>query len=411
MADKRKKGKVYKSSRRQPKHSSFSMGNYYDEENLREERYHDRQVFRGYEDDKKTQTAAKKKNSRKRRKTSRYKLAHPEKLVFGVGALAVCIFLLVMLFRSFSSPESPSAEESLRPIQTIDYSAGAGETGTVRSVGTVNPSNMPDQLAAYMAGLINTNPDNHGEVPEVYEPEPEVNTSIKPENYKFIVAIDAGHGGNDNGWVENGAVEKNIDLVMAEKVAAYINQNSTDYLAYMLRTGDTQMTDQLKVYTAQEVGAHLIVSLHCNGADFEIGGVSGAYWTGEGDTDERASYSLELAKNLMTAAAEGFGTWEQDLRTEDIGIIHTDVPSVLIEMGYLTYSLDNERLQDAERQNEAAAKMGEVILDYIREVEPKMAEKAKNDESKINESGADDSNIDSDIDSDVSHEADSQTGE
>lgn len=307
---------------------------------------------------------------RRRRKNSRYRLAHPEKLLFMLGLLAVIVILLVILIRSaVGKPGQQTQEESSGPVQTVQSDESQGESGTLRSVNRSDLGGIPNQLAAYMASMVNVNPDNYKQKPTQQGSQGAVEGVASEDHYLFSVAIDAGHGGTDAGW-EVGAAEKDITLAVAEKVNEYINQNAPEYHAFLIRGSDVVMSDQQRVTRAEQGYADLIVSIHCNGSELELGGTSAAYWTGEGDEDERAAVSQQLAEKLMSAAAEGFGMWERETRVEDNPLLHAQVPSVMVEMGYLTYGYDNELLQDEALQKEAATKIAQVLIDYMKEAAP-----------------------------------------
>ena len=72
----------------------------------------------------------------------------------------------------------------------------------------------------------------------------------------------------------------------------------------------------------------------------------------------------------MGAAAEGFGMWEREVRVEDTPLLHTTIPSVMVEMGYVTYSLDNELMQQESLQEEAAQAIAQALIDYMQQVAP-----------------------------------------
>lgn len=352
-----------------------SYTDYYDEENRRESE-RERIRFHSYTESPqrpaaqpKAQSGGAARRRKKRRKQSRYRLAHPEKLLFMLGMVAIAVVLLVIWIRSSGGGKEENEESAAAPIQTIQSGQEAQETGTLRPVSYTDLNGMPKQLAAYMASMVNVNPENYKKDPNQLNEQDLPGGQQGEDTYLFSVAIDAGHGGTDAGWTV-GAAEKDITLKMAEKVNSYINHNAPEYHSFLIRSSDAVMSDQQRVTRAEQGYADLIISLHCNGSEMELGGTSAAYWTGEGDDDTRAAHSQTLAESLMEAAAEGFGMWERETRVEDNPLLHTQVPSVMLEMGYLTYDYDNELLQDEELQDEAAAKIGQVIIDYMKEVAP-----------------------------------------
>ena len=92
----------------------------------------------------------------------------------------------------------------------------------------------------------------------------------------FVVALDAGHGGNDSGAVGNGLQEKALNLRIA--LAAKAELESHGITVCMIRDSDTYVFStnaalelQARVTKAYKAGASVYVSLHINS-----GGSSGA---------------------------------------------------------------------------------------------------------------------------------------
>ena len=78
--------------------------------------------------------------------------------------------------------------------------------------------------------------------------------------------------------------------------------------------------------------------------------------------------------------------WSRETRIEDTPILRTAYPSIIVEMGYVTYGLDNELMADEELQNAAAAKIGQVLIDYMDEVAPEKPVSASGEDSEGNQS-------------------------
>ncbi len=79
-----------------------------------------------------------------------------------------------------------------------------------------------------------------------------------------IVAVDAGHGGTAFGAVGvNGVLEKHVALQAALKLQRALGQRA-GIKVVMTRTTDRFLTLSERVRLANQAGAHLFVSLHCN---------------------------------------------------------------------------------------------------------------------------------------------------
>ena len=80
----------------------------------------------------------------------------------------------------------------------------------------------------------------------------------------IIVALDAGHGGEDPGARgRGGSYEKNITLAIARKLKARIDQEP-DMRAVLIRDGDYYIPLQMRIAKARRVRADLFVSLHAD---------------------------------------------------------------------------------------------------------------------------------------------------
>ena len=80
-----------------------------------------------------------------------------------------------------------------------------------------------------------------------------------------IIAIDAGHGGDDPGAVgAKGTYEKDVTLAIAKKLATKINaQNGMK--AHLTRTGDYFVPHRKRTSLARELRADLFISIHADG--------------------------------------------------------------------------------------------------------------------------------------------------
>lgn len=84
---------------------------------------------------------------------------------------------------------------------------------------------------------------------------------------KFVVVIDAGHGGNDHGAIENGLNEKDVNLAVALKLGEMIKKKLKDTEVVYTRNTDQFITLQKRADIANEAKADLFISIHCNSVD------------------------------------------------------------------------------------------------------------------------------------------------
>ena len=315
---------------------------------------------------------------KKHRSAKRYRLAHPEKLIFALVIFLAAILILILLIKGlFGSNRNKDDGGSM--VQIVQNMSTGDETGTLRAVYTSDMGSLPNQMAAYMAGMITQNPNNFSKDPNTFRPDNE-DEAVDPYAYEYYIAIDAGHGGTDTGHEMDGVKEKDVALSVSKKIVEYLNSHAPKYYAFLTRNGDANMGDQRRLNRSMQSFANLIVSVHCNGSEQELGGTTAAYWTGPGDDATRAARSEYLAGELMEAAADGFGMWYRETRVEtDAPVLQATVPAVQLELGYVTYYLDNELMSDEELQKAAAAKIGEVLIAYMDEMSPDFVKQREKD--------------------------------
>jgi N-acetylmuramoyl-L-alanine amidase len=83
---------------------------------------------------------------------------------------------------------------------------------------------------------------------------------------KRIVVVDPGHGGDDPGAIgPRKTLEKDIVLALAQNLQKALDSTG-EVRAFLTRRGDYFVPLQDRVKIAQEYGADLFISLHCNGS-------------------------------------------------------------------------------------------------------------------------------------------------
>ena len=87
------------------------------------------------------------------------------------------------------------------------------------------------------------------------------------EKKKFVVVIDAGHGGSDHGAIENGVHEKDVNLAVALKLGAMIEKKLKDTEVVYTRNSDDFISLQKRADIANGSKADLFISIHCNSVD------------------------------------------------------------------------------------------------------------------------------------------------
>jgi N-acetylmuramoyl-L-alanine amidase len=179
---------------------------------------------------------------------------------------------------------------------------------------------------------------------------------VASENRDIIVAIDAGHGGEDPGASGPGGVrEKNVVMGIARQMQ-YAIDSTPGYKALMVRDGDYYIALRDRAEIARQNRADIFLSIHADAFDQPSANGASVYALSDrGATSERASY---LAQKENRADLIG-GVGDLSLRDKD------DVlASVLLDLS-MTATLDSSlRLGAA-----IVPQMGQVTKMHKREVE------------------------------------------
>ena len=198
------------------------------------------------------------------------------------------------------------------------------------------------------------------EKPKVEKPkkkkEPPTISSMKK------VVIDPGHGGSDSGAIGGGYYEKTLNLAVAKLVQEKLEKKNI--YVYMTRTKDVTMTLEDRVNYSNELSPDIYVSIHTNSTVKEDSyGLETHYYKDD---------SLELAQKIHSnfASEKNLKKWD----TKDRGVIkscfyvinHTEAPSVLIEMGFISNLEERAKLLTKNRQEQIADAIVKGILEYLK---------------------------------------------
>lgn len=211
----------------------------------------------------------------------------------------------------------------------------------------------------------------------------------------IVVAIDAGHGGQDPGAIgPGGAHEKQVVLAISKALAAQVNRES-GYRAVLVRTGDYFIPLAKRPVIARRAGADIMVSVHADAfAKKTANGASVYALSQRGATSETAKYladrenradliggsvalndkdpvlaevildlsmtatlnhSLHLGDQVLKSMA-GIGRLH-NRRVEQAGFVvlkSPDMPSILVETGFISNPDEARKLRDPAHQNRLA---------------------------------------------------------
>jgi N-acetylmuramoyl-L-alanine amidase len=239
--------------------------------------------------------------------------------------------------------------------------------------------------------------------------ERQMQKEIKPKGTRIVV-IDPGHGGEDPGAIgPKKTMEKDIVLKVGEKVVHLLNQNK-EIQAFLTRKGDYFIPLEERIKIAREYGADLFVSLHTDGSFNPQARGSSVYCLSlSGATDEVAKILADkenmsnilggaflrpaafakdpnlnqilldlMQNNSMKESFRFAETFLEDVKAVNplkypsyrqanfIVLKAPDIPSVLVEMAFITNREDERLLNRNDFQEKIAKTLTTSIKKYFR---------------------------------------------
>ena len=218
---------------------------------------------------------------------------------------------------------------------------------------------------------------------------------------KFLVILDPGHGGSDTGYLGSTRVaEKDIVLDLAKKIKEAALQSQVEVV--LTRDSDLEQRPKERIDIAQKNQGKLFLSLHCNASFSDRAAGIHLYVSNSlGITQlDRLPTNVDKA-SLPGATMEAVSQEEYLAQSRRFGrILQTELetlspapillteiplatlaavymPSVLIEIGYLSNEADEARLTNPDNLASIAKEIVDAIQTYIAESD--QAEEAAND--------------------------------
>lgn len=190
-------------------------------------------------------------------------------------------------------------------------------------------------------------------------------TSENVKAQKEIVVIDAGHGGDDPGKVGiNNALEKDINLQIAEKVKTHLEKNGIEVV--MTREDDvmeeTKLEDMKKrVALINKTKPKITVSIHQNSySDSGIKGAQVFYYTDSEISKEAAMLMQEEFRKI-----DSENTRQIKSNGDFYMLKKTEVPTIIVECGFLSNPGEAEKLVSDEYQEDMAEAICRGIMTWL----------------------------------------------
>lgn len=234
------------------------------------------------------------------------------------------------------------------------------------------------------------------------------------------IVIDAGHGGKDPGALgPNGIKEKNIVLAIALKTGKYIEDNFPDVEVVYTRNTDVFIELYERANIANKSDADLFISIHANSsssteahgaetyalglhkteANLEVAKRENAVIDLEDNADKNYSFdpnspeghimmsiaqnafldqSLLLASNVQVQFTERVKRYDRGVRQAGFFVLYkTKMPSVLIELGFVSNPEEAAFLNSVTGQDYMASAIYRAVKDYKQHVDALWAENQK----------------------------------
>lgn len=180
----------------------------------------------------------------------------------------------------------------------------------------------------------------------------------------YTVFIDPCFGGSENGVTSKNKVKaKDITLDIAKEVNRILSKFD-DIKVVMSRTEDKRLSETERIGLVNTSDADLMVSIRVNAqsSDFTATGIETYY--SRDNFNSKESYSLaEIVQkstvNFTNAKKRNVLSTKYPLLTS------SNVPSTIVQVGYLTTESEEKKLIDKEYQRKLAEGIAQGILNYI----------------------------------------------
>lgn len=235
--------------------------------------------------------------------------------------------------------------------------------------------------------------------------------SVRGADRKFVLVIDAGHGGRDAGALGKYSKEKNINLNVALAFGKYVERNNPDVKVVYTRKTDVFVPLYERAEIANRNKADLFISIHTNA--LERGRIARGFETytlGDGRSnatktnlevakrensvilleenyeqhyvgydpnspesnimfefvqDRNLTKSIEFAKMLQKNVCRAASRPDKGVHQSNLAVLRlTSMPACLVELGFITTSDEEALLNDRNRLDQMAVGIYNAFVEY-----------------------------------------------
>jgi N-acetylmuramoyl-L-alanine amidase len=173
------------------------------------------------------------------------------------------------------------------------------------------------------------------------------------------IVLDPGHGGSDTGACGKlNTYEKEINLAVAMRLKTLLEQAGVNII--LTRTADKFIGLYERCYLANYHRADLFISIHANShPSSNIHGIEVFHYRG-------AKLSQRLAAKVLDRISQSTGLPKLGVKTNNFVVIReTAMPSILVELGFLSNYAEERLLKSAEFREKAAIGIFNGIIDFF----------------------------------------------
>ena len=278
-----------------------------------------------------------------------------------------------------TATSKPTATATAKPTATATASPTA--TATTRPTATSTAEATASAAPAAEAATVPGNPMAAGNTPSI-----DITEESKGLLDGVKIGIDPGHQAHSNSAQEpvspgsketkakvssgtQGVKTRVPEYEVNLQVALLLKDALEAQGATVCMTRDTNDVDISNVERAEmmnELGVDVVLRLHCNGSTNQSTSGIGLYVKSSG---EGAEESYAISEVLIVAMGEATGANTESVHVRDTysGLNWSTVPSILVEMGYMSNPDEDEKLCSPEYQSELVHGMVDGLITYFSE--------------------------------------------
>ena len=302
-------------------------------------------------------------------------------------------------------PAAASAAATARLISQLQAQAAGANASAANSSATYATVQVPTTVATGVPA-----PVQQPVQPQVAPAPPPHPAPLPRATRPLVIAIDAGHGGQDPGAIgKGGRREKDVTLAIARELARQVNA-TPGLKAYLTRDSDVFIPLYKRARLAREADADIFVSIHADAAENRNADGSSVYVLSlKGASSQRARWladkenaadliggvrvaqasntlnavlldltqsgnmkaSEDAASQVLAGLQRVGNIHKRDIERANFAVLRTaDMPAMLVETAFISNPAEEQRLGDPAFQRRLATAVLDGISTYFERQPP-----------------------------------------